>query len=170
MNTEKATKMMKKFKKRIDKELNINEENKGFDFAYTDTTWYFQFVIEDGLYKGQKHILEVKLVYGTSPNIYIYPVNAPMCRFITPVWHPNISARGTICLDVLKDNWSPSMFTATIISAIKMLLINPEPSSPQNPKAGQMIRKDPEKYKKYVSEFYDYEKVPEHIKQLLYIH
>jgi ubiquitin-protein ligase len=167
MDTIKVAKTMKKFKKRITKELESNTESKEFDFAALDSTyWYFQFTIVDGPYMGQKHIIEVKLVYGRDPSTYVYPMSAPMCSFVTPIWHPNISDKGTICLDVLKDNWSPSMYTGTIISALKMLLLNPEPSSPQNPEAAEMMINQPEKYKKYISDFYEYDKAPSVIRKL----
>jgi ubiquitin-protein ligase len=167
MNALKVMKTMKKFKKRIAKELKSNTESKEFGFAALNSTyWYFQFTITDGPYMGQKHIIEVKLVYGRDPSTYVYPMSAPMCSFVTPIWHPNISYKGTICLDVLKDNWSPSMYTGTIISALKILLLNPEPSSPQNPKAAEMMTTQPEKYKKYIHEFYEYDKAPSVIRKL----
>lgn len=35
-----------------------------------------------------------------------YPFSPPVCKFVTRIWHPNISSQtGTICLDVLKENW-----------------------------------------------------------------
>ena len=167
MNASRVVKTMKKFKKRIDKELKSNTESNEFDFATLDNVhWYFQFTIQEGAYKEQKHIIEVKLVYGRDPSTYVYPMSAPMCSFVTPIWHPNISDKGTICLDVLKENWSPSMYTETIISALKILLLNPEPSSPQNPEAADMMINHPEKYKKYISEFYDYDKAPSVIREL----
>ena len=146
MNETRLAKTIKKFNKRKITELKNNTESKEFAFAALDDVhWYFQFVIQDGLYKGQIHIVETKLIYGQDPDIYMYPIHAPMCRFITPIWHPNVSDKGTICLDVLKDNWSPYMFTHTIISALKMLLLNPEPSSPQNISASRMMKEEPDK-------------------------
>lgn len=167
MNTLRVAKTMKKFKKRITKELESNSESKEFDFVALDSIyWYFQFTIVGGPYMGQKHIIEVKLVYGRDPSTYVYPISAPMCSFITPIWHPNISDKGTICLDVLKDNWSPSMYTGTIINALKMLLLNPEPSSPLNLQAAKMMTEEPEKYKKYITDVYKYEEASSVIRKL----
>nr|CAD7452327.1 unnamed protein product [Timema tahoe] len=53
-------------------------------------------------------------------------------KFKTPVWHPNISsATGSICLDVLQEEWVASMCLQTIMLSIQLLLANPEPESAQ---------------------------------------
>lgn len=151
-----ALKTLKKYRKRRLKEIKRNAESKEFEFvAANDDFWYFKFTVTAGQYTGQTHIIEVKLIYGQSPDIYVYPKHAPKCTFITNIWHPNISDKGTICLDVLKDNWSPAMFSSSILTALRLLLECPETSSPQNKKASEMMRDSPEEYAKYIQEFHD---------------
>ncbi|MFH4974695.1 hypothetical protein AB6A40_001404 [Gnathostoma spinigerum] len=62
-----------------------------------------------------------------------YPFQPPKCKFITKIWHPNISSQtGTICLDILKDQWAASMTLRTVLLSIQALLNLPEPKDPQD--------------------------------------
>lgn len=136
----KHEKCLKKFSKRKDKEVKSNIENKDFEFVKASSNyWYFRFTVLDGPYKDQTHIVEMKLVYGVHPDVFIYPNNAPLCKFITNIWHPNISNKGTICLDILKDEWSATITTSNIINSITLLLLNPDISSPLNRTAADMF-------------------------------
>lgn len=52
---------------------------------------------------------------------------------LTQVWHPNISsASGAICLDILKDQWSPALTIKTALLSLQALLACPQPDDPQD--------------------------------------
>merc|ERR1712172_216618 len=59
-----------------------------------------------------------------------YPMAPPKVRFLTKTYHPNIDKLGRICLDVLKDKWSPALQIRTVLLSIQALLSAPEPSDP----------------------------------------
>lgn len=49
------------------------------------------------------------------------------------VYHPNVSSQtGTICLDILKEQWSPALTIKTCLLSIQALLSSPEPNDPQD--------------------------------------
>jgi len=59
-----------------------------------------------------------------------YPMTPPKIRFLTRIYHPNIDRLGRICLDVLKNNWSPALQIRTILLSIQALLGAPNPDDP----------------------------------------
>ncbi|XP_024521682.1 ubiquitin-conjugating enzyme E2 35 isoform X2 [Selaginella moellendorffii] len=59
-----------------------------------------------------------------------YPMAAPKVRFLTKIYHPNIDKLGRICLDILKDKWSPALQIRTVLLSIQALLSAPNPEDP----------------------------------------
>eukprot|EP01001_Neometanema_parovale_P000361 NODE_10391_length_595_cov_13.959746_g10117_i0.p1 GENE.NODE_10391_length_595_cov_13.959746_g10117_i0~~NODE_10391_length_595_cov_13.959746_g10117_i0.p1 ORF type:complete len:149 (+),score=29.80 NODE_10391_length_595_cov_13.959746_g10117_i0:71-517(+) len=59
-----------------------------------------------------------------------YPMVAPKVRFLTKIYHPNIDKLGRICLDILKDKWSPALQVRTVLLSIQALLSAPNPDDP----------------------------------------
>mmetsp|Transcript_10964 Transcript_10964/g.45589 ORF Transcript_10964/g.45589 Transcript_10964/m.45589 type:complete len:161 (-) Transcript_10964:212-694(-) len=70
-----------------------------------------------------------------------YPLSPPHIRFVTKIFHPNVHAKtGEICLDILKTAWSPAWTLSSTCRAILLLLSHPEPDSPLNCDAGNLLR------------------------------
>ncbi|KAI9595713.1 ubiquitin-conjugating enzyme/RWD-like protein [Syncephalis fuscata] len=70
-----------------------------------------------------------------------YPLQPPHIEFITRICHPNVRfTTGEICLDILKTAWSPAWTLRSTCLAIALLLNHPEPSSPLNVDAANLLR------------------------------
>ncbi|KAB1217511.1 Ubiquitin-conjugating enzyme E2 27 [Morella rubra] len=72
-----------------------------------------------------------------------YPFEPPKMQFATKVWHPNISSQsGAICLDILKDQWSPALTLKTALLSVQALLSAPQPDDPQDAVVAQQYIRD----------------------------
>merc|ERR1719251_135472 len=78
-----------------------------------------------------------------------YPFEPPKMKLLTKGWHPNISSQtGAICLDILKDQWSPALTIKTALLSLQALLCSPEPDDPQDAEVAKMYKTNIEKFNK----------------------
>ncbi|MCD9559187.1 Ubiquitin-conjugating enzyme E2 2 [Datura stramonium] len=75
-----------------------------------------------------------------------YPNKPPTVRFVSRMFHPNIYADGSICLDILQNQWSPIYDVAAILTSIQSLLCDPNPNSPANSEAARMFSENKREY------------------------
>ncbi|EGD77345.1 ubiquitin-conjugating enzyme E2-25kD [Salpingoeca rosetta] len=62
-----------------------------------------------------------------------YPFSPPKVKFLTRIWHPNVSSQtGAICLDILKDQWAAAMTLRTVLLSLQALMAAAEPDDPQD--------------------------------------
>eukprot|EP00531_Pseudo-nitzschia_arenysensis_P013774 CAMPEP_0116128500 /NCGR_PEP_ID=MMETSP0329-20121206/7392_1 /TAXON_ID=697910 /ORGANISM="Pseudo-nitzschia arenysensis, Strain B593" /LENGTH=193 /DNA_ID=CAMNT_0003622641 /DNA_START=40 /DNA_END=621 /DNA_ORIENTATION=- len=124
---------------KIDKSSGVSAEKVGDDLRHLkgkingpESTCY-----EGGIFEIDIHIPKQ------------YPFEPPKMKFTTKIWHPNISSQtGAICLDILKDQWSPALTIKTALLSLRALLSSPEPSDPQDAEVAKMYIGDRKKFEK----------------------
>eukprot|EP00274_Cyanoptyche_gloeocystis_P007268 CAMPEP_0196666698 /NCGR_PEP_ID=MMETSP1086-20130531/64663_1 /TAXON_ID=77921 /ORGANISM="Cyanoptyche gloeocystis , Strain SAG4.97" /LENGTH=143 /DNA_ID=CAMNT_0042003929 /DNA_START=62 /DNA_END=490 /DNA_ORIENTATION=- len=115
--------------KRITKETErlLKEPPPGISASpHDDNLRYFDVIItgpQQSAYEGGVFKLELFLPDD-------YPMAPPKVRFLTKIYHPNIDKLGRICLDILKDKWSPALQIRTVLLSIQALMSAPNPDDP----------------------------------------
>ncbi|KAH9249757.1 hypothetical protein BASA81_012564 [Batrachochytrium salamandrivorans] len=81
-----------------------------------------------------------------------FPNKPPKVQFLTRVFHPNVYLDGSICLDILTNQWSPIYDISAILTSIQSLLCDPNPNSPANSEASTLYQTNKREYNRRVRE------------------
>jgi len=105
--------------------------------------------IDDDIYKWQATIMgpEGSPYHGGIFFLTIdfpadYPFKSPRIVFKTPIYHCNINSNGSICLDILKDQWSPALTISKVLLSICSLMDDPNPNDPLMPEIANLLVKN----------------------------
>ena len=82
-----------------------------------------------------------------------WPYDRPVIKMITRIWHPNISEDGNVCLNILRDNYSPCQTISNLVQGLYFLFNEPNPNSPLNIEAANQYLQDLNAFKQKAEEY-----------------
>lgn len=151
-NRNKKPMAMKPVLKRIKKELSDIERDppsncsagpEGDDFYHWKAT-----IIGPGDSPYANGIFHLDIYFPSD-----YPFKPPKVKFLTKIYHPNINAKGSICLDILSNEWSPALTIGKVLLSISSLLTEPNPDDPLVSEIAGLYKTDKAKYEKIAKEW-----------------
>jgi ubiquitin-protein ligase len=113
------------------------------NMALHTTDDFFNFEISIVPEEGYYRHAHVRFSFTVSQE---FPHKPPKIKCLTKLFHPNIDLEGNICLNILREDWSPILGIQQIVMGLNFLLTEPNPDDPLNKKAGEMLRTDKSKF------------------------
>jgi len=70
-----------------------------------------------------------------------YPFKAPAFKFVTQIFHPNVSKEGLMCIPRIEgNNWAPNITMLIVLQDVAELLKNPDVDKNTNPEACELYK------------------------------
>ena len=111
--------------------------------------------------RNKKNIMDFKIEYTPDKTSYWYtgkyifsfhipedyPFTPPKVHCLTKIYHPNIDYNGNVCLNILKENWNPSLTASKWIAGIYFLFYEPNAEDPLNHEVAKVMRENENLFK-----------------------
>lgn len=97
----------------------------------------------EGYYKSGNFRFNVEI--GDS-----FPIDPPRIKCMQKIYHPNIDLEGNVCLNILREDWSPVLSLNSVLLGLNFLLLEPNPNDPLNKAAANVLVKSTPTFTKNV--------------------
>ncbi len=75
-----------------------------------------------------------------------YPFKAPDIKFVTKIYHPNVSSAGAICAELIHATWGPTLNVSHVLGVLRNMLATPNLDSPVDDAIAAEARDNPAEF------------------------
>lgn len=68
-----------------------------------------------------------------------FPIDPPRIKCAQKIYHPNIDLEGNVCLNILREDWSPVLSLNSVLLGLNFLFLEPNPNDPLNKQAANVL-------------------------------
>lgn len=123
---------------RLQKDITELDMPKSIQIKFADPQDISNFEIiinpQQGYYKQGKFKFEVNVTDN-------FPIEPPKIKCLQRIYHPNIDVNGNICLNILREDWSPALNLNAVLIGLNFLFLEPNPNDPLNKEAANVLKK-----------------------------
>ena len=134
---------------RLQKDITELDLPSSIEVSFPDPSNLFQFELviipQQGYYIGGRFRFSVDVNNN-------YPIEAPKIKCMQTVYHPNIDVQGNVCLNILREDWSPVLSLNSLFIGLNFLFLEPNPNDPLNKEAANLLVKDKHSFKRHVAD------------------
>ena len=133
---------------RVQKDITELDLPKSIKLTFPNTADFFNFdlqiIPQDGYYKNGKFKFKIEIGHN-------FPIDPPKIKCINKIYHPNIDLDGNVCLNILREDWSPVLSLNSVLIGLNFLFLEPNPNDPLNKEAANMLVKDKKQFERNVT-------------------
>ncbi|KAI5820634.1 putative ubiquitin-conjugating enzyme E2 [Pyronema omphalodes] len=104
------------------------------DPSFQNHCFELHIIPDEGIYKGG--VFKFTFTIDESQ----YPFEPPKVKCTQRIYHPNIDLDGNVCLNILREDWSPVLNLNSIIFGLQVLFFEPNADDPLNKEAAEDLR------------------------------
>ena len=98
-----------------------------------------QVFVDDGIYQNGTFVFNFEVPKS-------YPHDPPKVTCETTIFHPNIDMEGHVCLNILREDWSPVLSISSCVYGLQFLFMDPNPDDPLNKEAARDLTDTPRQF------------------------
>lgn len=132
---------------RLQKDITELELPKGIQVTFPNPKDLFHFTLtivpQQGFYSHGTFAFSVEINDS-------FPMEPPKIKCQQRIFHPNIDLDGNVCLNILREDWSPVLNLNSVFIGLNFLFLEPNPMDPLNKDAANMLVKEPRRFEREV--------------------